>query len=134
MRHLPTPRQEPSHGRDRVQRVACSRWRFGSKCAKLYRAIAARDRHSGAPRSFAVCRFVTGMGIGGEYAAINSAIDELIPARVRGFTDLAINGSYWIGTALGAIASMVLLDPRVLGHELGWRAAFALGALLALGI
>jgi MFS family permease len=74
------------------------------------------------------------MGIGGEYAAINSAIDELIPARTRGFADLAINGSYWLGTALGAVLSAVLLDPRVLGHELGWRAAFALGALLAFGI
>ncbi|TMA36246.1 MAG: MFS transporter [Deltaproteobacteria bacterium] len=84
--------------------------------------------------TFAACRFLTGMGIGGEYAAINSAIDELIPARVRGFTDLAINGSYWLGTALGAVLSAVLLDPRVLGHELGWRAAFGLGALLALGI
>ena len=85
-------------------------------------------------RTFAVFRFLTGTGIGGEYAAINSAIDELIPARVRGFADLAINGSYWIGTALGAILTSVLLDPRVLGHDLGWRAAFALGALLALGI
>ncbi len=84
--------------------------------------------------TFAACRFVTGMGIGGEYAAINSAIDELIPARVRGFTDLAINGSYWLGTAFGAIVSMVLLDPRVLGHERGWRAAFGLGAVLALAI
>jgi MFS family permease len=84
--------------------------------------------------TFAVCRFFTGMGIGGEYAAINSAIDELIPARVRGFADLAINGSYWIGTALGAVLSAVLLDPRVLGHELGWRAAFGLGAVLALAI
>jgi MFS family permease len=84
--------------------------------------------------TFAACRFVTGLGIGGEYAAINSAIDELIPARVRGFTDLSINGSYWIGTALGAIVSAVLLDPRVLGHEIGWRAAFGLGAILALGI
>jgi MFS family permease len=83
---------------------------------------------------FGACRFVTGMGIGGEYAAINSAIDELIPARVRGFTDLAINGSYWIGTACGAVLSVVLLDPRVLGHDLGWRAAFGLGALLALAI
>jgi MFS family permease len=83
---------------------------------------------------FGACRFVTGMGIGGEYAAINSAIDELIPARVRGFTDLAINGSYWLGTACGAVLSVVLLDPRVLGHDLGWRAAFGLGALLALGI
>jgi MFS family permease len=84
--------------------------------------------------TFAVCRFFTGMGIGGEYAAINSAIDELIPARTRGFADLAINGSWWIGTALGAVLSAVLLDPRVLGHELGWRAAFGLGAVLALAI
>src|SRR6185503_20169739 len=82
----------------------------------------------------AACRFLTGMGIGGEYAAINSAIDELIPARTRGTAALAINGSYWLGTALGAVLSAVLLDPRVLGHELGWRAAFALGAVLALGI
>jgi MFS family permease len=84
--------------------------------------------------TFAACRFLTGMGIGGEYAAINSAIDELIPARTRGTAALAINGSYWIGTALGAVLSAVLLDPRVLGHELGWRAAFGLGAVLALGI
>jgi len=84
--------------------------------------------------TFAACRLVTGMGIGGEYAAINSAIDELIPARTRGTAALAINGSYWIGTALGAVLSAVLLDPRVLGHELGWRAAFAFGAVIALGI
>jgi MFS family permease len=84
--------------------------------------------------TFAVCRFVTGLGIGGEYAAINSAIDELIPARVRGFVDLSINGSYWIGTALGAVVSSVLLDPRVLGHAIGWRAAFGLGAVLAVAI
>src|SRR5262245_50996768 len=84
--------------------------------------------------SFAVCRFFTGMGIGGEYAAINSAIDELIPARARGFAALAINGSYWIGTALGAVLSGVLLDPRVLGHRLGWRVAFGAGAILALAI
>lgn len=83
---------------------------------------------------FGACRFLTGMGIGGEYAAINSAIDELIPARVRGFVDLAINGSYWIGAALGALITSILLDPKVLGHELGWRAAFGLGAVLALGI
>jgi MFS family permease len=84
--------------------------------------------------SFALCRFVTGMGIGGEYSAINSAVDELIPARLRGLVDLAINGSYWLGTALGAIASVVLLDPDVLGHEWGWRAAFALGGCLAVAI
>ena len=84
--------------------------------------------------SFAVCRFLTGMGIGGEYSAINSAIDELIPARVRGVVDLTINGSYWLGTVLGALTSSLLLDPRVLGHALGFRAAFGLGALLAVAI
>ncbi|MDM0056342.1 MFS transporter [Variovorax fucosicus] len=83
---------------------------------------------------FAVCRFVTGLGIGGEYAAINSAIDELIPARVRGRVNLAINGSFWIGAALGAGLSLVLLDARVLGPVWGWRAGFALGALLAIAI
>ena len=83
---------------------------------------------------FAVCRFVTGLGIGGEYAAINSAIDELIPARVRGRVNLAINGSFWSGAALGAGLSLLLLDPRVLGPEWGWRACFALGALLAVAI
>ena len=83
---------------------------------------------------FALCRFVTGMGIGGEYAAINSAIDELIPARVRGRVNLAINGSFWLGAALGAGASLLLLDPRVLGPVHGWRAVFALGAVLAAAI
>ncbi len=83
---------------------------------------------------FAVCRFLTGLGIGGEYAAINSAIDELIPARVRGRVNLAINGSFWIGAALGAGLSLVLLDPRVFGPVWGWRACFALGAVLAIAI
>ncbi|MDR6451924.1 MFS transporter [Variovorax paradoxus] len=83
---------------------------------------------------FALCRFVTGLGIGGEYAAINSAIDELIPARVRGRVNLAINGSFWIGAALGAGLSLVLLDPRVIGPVWGWRAGFALGAMLAVAI
>lgn len=83
---------------------------------------------------FALCRFATGIGIGGEYAAINSAIDELIPARVRGRVNLAINGSFWIGAALGALLSLVLLDPRVLGPQSGWRAGFLLGAALAVAI
>lgn len=82
---------------------------------------------------FAVCRFVTGLGIGGEYAAINSAIDELIPARVRGRVNLAINGSFWIGAAIGALLSLALLDERVLGPQ-GWRAGFLLGAALAVAI
>ncbi len=84
--------------------------------------------------SFAVFRFATGLGIGGECAAINSAIDELIPARVRGVTDLAINGTYWLGTALGAGLSSLLLDPRVLGHSIGWRVAFASGAIVGLAV
>ncbi|NED51424.1 MFS transporter, partial [Micromonospora aurantiaca] len=63
-----------------------------------------------APWYFFACRFVTGMGIGGEYAAINSAIDELIPARARGRVDLAINGSYWVGSALGSLAAVLLLN------------------------
>jgi MFS family permease len=82
----------------------------------------------------AVCRFVTGLGIGGEYAAINSAIDELIPARVRGRVNLIINASFWIGAALGAGLSLVILDERALGPAIGWRACFLLGAVLAVGI
>jgi MFS family permease len=82
--------------------------------------------------SYAFFRAVTGAGIGGEYAAINSAIDELIPARVRGRVDLIINGSYWIGAALGAAATLVLLDPHRLPIWLGWRFAFGIGAMLGL--
>jgi MFS family permease len=81
---------------------------------------------------FALTRFATGLGIGGEYAAINSAIDELIPARVRGRVNLAINGSFWVGAALGAGASLLLLE--LLGPRDGWRAGFALGGLLAIAI
>jgi MFS family permease len=84
--------------------------------------------------SYAFFRAITGAGIGGEYAAINSAIDELIPARVRGRVDLIINGSYWVGAALGAGATLVLLDPRHLPIWLGWRCAFGIGAALGLVI
>jgi MFS family permease len=84
--------------------------------------------------TFAACRFLTGFGIGGEYAAINSAIDELIPARVRGRANLAVNGTFWIGAALGALLSLVVLDERVLGPQVGWRAGFLLGAVLAVAI
>lgn len=82
--------------------------------------------------TFALCRFFTGAGIGGEYAAINSTIQELVPARVRGATDLAINGSFWVGAALGAAGSIVLLDPKIIDPEIGWRLAFLTGALLGL--
>jgi MFS family permease len=84
--------------------------------------------------TFAICRFFTGFGIGGEYAAINSAIDELIPARLRGTVDLAINGTFWIGAALGAGLSIVLLHPGFIGPEWGWRIAFGLGAILGFAI
>src|ERR1700688_1772255 len=77
--------------------------------------------------SFAAFRFLTGAGIGGEYTAINSAIQELIAARYRGRTDLIINGSFWIGAALGAVVSLVVLDAGVIDPELGWRLAFLIG-------
>jgi MFS family permease len=83
---------------------------------------------------FFAARFLTGAGIGGEYAAINSAIDELIPARVRGRVDLMINGSYWLGAAGGAVASIALLDTSLFATDLGWRLAFGIGAALGVGI
>jgi MFS family permease len=83
---------------------------------------------------FFIFRFLTGMGIGGEYSAINSAIDELIPARVRGTVDLLVNGSYWLGTAAGAAATLVLLNPAVLAENIGWRVCFFMGAALGLGV
>jgi MFS family permease len=100
----------------------------------LYLAATAATALSTGAVTFMLFRFLTGAGIGGEYAAINSAIQELIPARYRGRTDLAINGSYWFGAALGAGATVVLLDPRILPAALGWRFAFGLGAVLGLGI
>ena len=80
--------------------------------------------------SFAIFRCLTGLGIGGEYAAINSAIDELIPARLRGRVDLIVNGSYWAGAALGAAGSLLLLSGRLVGIDLGWRLGFGIGAAL----
>ena len=84
--------------------------------------------------SFALFRFMTGAGIGGEYAAINSTIDELIPAAYRGRVDIIVNGSYWIGAALGAASTIVILDPRLLPPNLGWRIGFGMGALVGLFI
>jgi MFS family permease len=80
--------------------------------------------------SFAIFRFLTGTGIGGEYAAVNATIQELIPARRRGFTDLVINGSFWLGAALGAVGALVALDPRLVPPEVGWRAAFVVGGVI----
>ncbi|MEU2302850.1 MFS transporter [Streptomyces antibioticus] len=83
---------------------------------------------------FLLFRFLTGFGIGGEYAAINSAIDELIPAQYRGRVDLMINGSFWLGAVAGALLSVVALNTDLFAADVGWRLTFALGAVLALVI
>jgi MFS family permease len=82
--------------------------------------------------TYVLFRMLTGAGIGGEYAAINSAIQELIPARFRGHTDLGVNGSYWVGAALGAGGSVILLKPGFLPPDMGWRVAFGIGAVMGL--
>src|SRR6201995_5824764 len=82
--------------------------------------------------SFALFRALTGAGIGGEYAAVNATIQELIPARRRGFTDLVVNGSFWVGAAIGARGAYVVLDPAIMPAEIGWRAAFIIGGMLGL--
>ncbi len=84
--------------------------------------------------SFAVFRMLTGAGIGGEYAAVNATIQELIPARRRGFTDLVVNGSFWLGAAIGALGAYVVLDPAIMPQEIGWRAAFIIGGVLGFGV
>lgn len=84
--------------------------------------------------SFLFFRFLTGAGIGGEYAAINSAIDELIPARNRGHTDLAINGTWWLGSAAGALLTLLLLNPELFPESIGWRLCFVFGAVLGIAI
>ena len=83
---------------------------------------------------FLLFRFLTGMGIGGEYTAINSTIQEFTPARYRGWVDLTINGTFWLGAALGAGGAIVLLNPQVVGGDLGWRLCFGIGAALGLVI
>lgn len=82
--------------------------------------------------SFVLFRFLTGAGIGGEYTAVNSTIQELTPARVRGWTDLVINGTFWLGAGAGAAGSIILLDPSLLPHDFGWRLCFLIGGLLGL--
>jgi MFS family permease len=113
--------------------------RFGRKrlflvTLGLYILATVATAFSFAPWYFFLFRFLTGAGIGGEYAAINSAIDELIPARVRGRVDLIINGSYWLGSAAGSVAALFFLDTSIFAPNLGWRLTFGLGALLGLTI
>jgi MFS family permease len=98
----------------------------------VYLTATAATALSWSVASYALFRFLTGAGIGGEYTAINSTIQELVPARYRGWTDLVINGSFWIGAALGAVAAIVLLDPALIGPDLGWRLAYLSGAILGL--
>lgn len=80
--------------------------------------------------SLGAFRLLTGLGIGGEYAAVNSAVDELMPARLRGRISLAVNGTYWLGAALGAAATILLLNPAIFPVNFGWRLGFGLGAVL----
>ena len=113
--------------------------RFGRKklfllTLALYIAATLATAASWTAWFFFLCRFLTGAGIGGEYSAINSAIDELIPARVRGRVDLIINGSYWVGAAAGSAAAILLLDKSLLSANVGWRLSFLLGAILGLGV
>jgi MFS family permease len=98
----------------------------------LYLAATAATALSFDVGSYALFRFLTGAGIGGEYTAINSTIQELVPARYRGWTDLVINGSFWIGAAMGAVSAIVLLDPHLMRPDLGWRLAYLTGACLGL--
>ncbi len=113
--------------------------RFGRKklfmiTLAVYLAFAGLTGLAFAPWFFFFCRFMTGFGIGGEYAAINSAIDELIPARVRGRTDIVINGSFWIGAMAGSLLSVVTLNESIFAGDVGWRISFLLGFVLGLVI
>ena len=113
--------------------------RFGRKklfilTLVVYLAATVATAFAFAPWYFFIARFFTGAGIGGEYAAINSAIDELIPARVRGRVDLIINGSYWLGAAGGAAGALLLLNTSIFPQDIGWRLAFGIGAVFGLAV
>jgi MFS family permease len=113
--------------------------RFGRKklfllTLAVYTIATVLTAFSMTPAWYFAARFLTGAGIGGEYAAINSAIDELIPAKYRGRVDIAINGSFWVGAGIGSLLTIPLLDPKVFDPAFGWRFAFGIGAVLAVGI
>jgi MFS family permease len=113
--------------------------RFGRKklfmiTLGLYVVASVATAFSFAVWYFFLFRALTGFGIGGEYSAINTAIDELIPARNRGRVDIAINGSFWVGAAIGSVASLLFLDEALFSANVGWRLAFAVGAVLGFGI
>jgi MFS family permease len=113
--------------------------RFGRKKLFLitlgwYLALTIATAFSWNFTSFLIFRVLTGFGLGGEYAAINSAIDELIPSKRRGTVDLAINATWWLGTILGSLGTIVLLNPHIVDQRYGWRLAFGMGAVLAVGV
>jgi MFS family permease len=113
--------------------------RFGRKrlfmlTLGLYLLATTLTALSFSPLWFFVFRFLTGMGIGGEYSAINSAIDELIPARNRGHADISINGSYWAGAIGGSLLAVLALNTSIFPTDVGWRVCFGLGALFGLGV
>src|SRR4051794_1857337 len=113
--------------------------RFGRKklfmwTLVLYLVATGATALSFSPWFFFLMRFLTAAGIGGEYAAINSAIDELIPARARGRVDLIINGSFWVGAAAGAAISLLLLDTSLVAANVGWRLGFAIGVVVAIAV
>jgi len=113
--------------------------RFGRKrlfviTLAVYLLATVATAFSFSPLWFFVCRIITGAGIGGEYAAVNSAIDELIPARLRGTVDVVVNGSFWLGTTFAALLSVPVLNASLLPKDVGWRLLFALGAVLGIGI
>src|SRR3984885_13615969 len=110
------------------------RKRLFSITLAVYLAATAATGLSWDAWSYILFRFLTGAGIGGEYAAVNSTIQELIPARFRGWTDLLINGSFWIGAAMAAGGSTVLLDRHVVDPAFGWRLAFLIGTAIGLVI
>jgi MFS family permease len=112
------------HGRKKLFMVTLAIYLFGTILTAF----------TFSPGWFFVCRFITGMGIGGEYSAINSAIDELIPAKHRGRVDVSINGSYWLGGVGGALLSVVMLNTAIFPVDIGWRLAFVLGAVIGLAV
>jgi MFS family permease len=111
-------------GRKRLFMVTLSIYLLGTVLTAL----------SFSPTWFFACRFLTGMGIGGEYSAINSAIDELIPAKHRGRVDVSINGSYWLGGIGGSLLAVVMLNTAIFPVNVGWRLSFVLGAIIGLGV
>jgi MFS family permease len=99
-----------------------------------YSAATIATAFSGGVLTFSIFRFFTGLGIGGEYAAINSAVDELLPSKVRGTVDLAVNSTFWIGASIGSLATMLLLHGRLFPPATGWRYAFGIGGTLGIAV